>query len=221
MKKNFAMRIAACLLVVTMLSLCMVSYTYAKYTTGGKHQNSAQVANWGVKVNVALSDLFAAEYDAADVTVKASGSYNLLAPGTTKTTAAAVKIEGQPEVSTEIIPVVTVELDNWVVDGNYYCPIIFKVNDVAVATADNADDYEANIKAAIEKAIKGKNADGKYDPNSPDLAHVVNVTWEWPFETGGTPDEKAANNIKDTVLGDAATKATFTLNIVVTINQVD
>ena len=52
MKKNFAMRIAACLLVVTMLSLCMVSYTYAKYTTSDNATDSATVAKWGIVLTV-------------------------------------------------------------------------------------------------------------------------------------------------------------------------
>ena len=213
MKKNFAMRIAACLLVVTMLSLCMVSYTYAKYTTQGDDQNDAKVAAWGVNVAVELDDLFAAEYDAANGTVKAAGTYNLLAPGTKKT-AAAVKVTGTPEVSTEILPTVTVALNNWEVEGAYYCPLIVKVNNVAVATATDAATYAANIKAAIETAIKGVATDGKYAPNTDlsDKIGTVTVEWEWPFEV---------DDAKDTILGNADTKATFDLTIEVTVNQVD
>lgn len=219
MKKNFAMRIAACLLVVTMLSLCMVSYTYAKYTTADQDDNIAQVAAWGVNVDVELSDLFAGTYEAGNETVKAAGSYNLLAPGTTKTTVAAVKVSGTPEVSTEILPVVTVTLEDWEVDGVYYCPLEVTVGSTTLKGLDytSASDFATAIKDAIEAAIKGTDPTGKYDPLEDLSAEIgtVNVEWEWPFYVS------TDNDIKDTKLANAATKATFKLDIQVTINQVD
>lgn len=214
MKKNFAMRIAACLLVVTMLSLCMVSYTYAKYTTADNGIDAARVAKWGVTVDVALEDLFDPAYDTADGTVIASGAYDLLAPGTKSESLNAIVIKGTPEVATEILPTVTVNLDGWMIGGEYYCPLVVKVNGVAVATATDADTYEANIKAAIEAAIKGQNADGKYAANA-QLDHTVKVEWEWPFE---------GNDNLDTALGDQAAAgyaASFDITISVTINQVN
>lgn len=212
MKKNFAMRIAACLLVVTMLSLCMVSYTYAKYTTADTDNDVAQVAKWGVKVDVQLADLFDPSYDTDDGTVIAAGTYDLFAPGTTDNVAAALTISGQPEVATEVIANATITLTGWEVAGAYYCPIVVKVNDVAVATAATAADYAQNIKDAIEDAINGN-----YDAND-SLAKTVKISWEWPFSTS------VANDELDTALGDAAAEgnpAKFGIELTVTVNQVD
>lgn len=212
MKKNFAMRIAACLLVVTMLSLCMVSYTYAKYTTADTDNDVAQVAKWGVNVDVQLADLFDPSYDTVDGTVIAAGSYDLLAPGTTDNVAAALTISGQPEVATEVIANATITLTGWEVDSAYYCPIVVKVNGTPVATASNANDYAQNIKAAIEAAINGNYA------AKASLAKTVEISWEWPFSTS------VANDELDTALGNAAeagNPAKFGIELTVTVNQVD
>ena len=50
MKKNRMMRIAAFLLVAALLSICVVSGTYAKYTSTISGSDSARVAKWDIKV---------------------------------------------------------------------------------------------------------------------------------------------------------------------------
>ena len=230
MKKNFAMRVAACLLVVTMLSLCMVSYTYAKYTTGDKGSDKAQVAKWGVTVTAQLTDLFAPDYDVTDGTVQASGTYDLLAPGTKKQTNAALVISGTPEVATEIIPTVEVTLDKWVADGAYYCPLIvtIDVNDAvegakSVVLKGLSYNSEAEFATAIENAIVAaldEDCDAKDD-----LSKTVKISWEWPFgaDVEGWTENDGQTDIKDTILGNAAVTApaTFEIFLSVTINQVD
>lgn len=213
MKKNFAMRIAACLLVVTMLSLCMVSYTYAKYTTSDNSTDTARVAKWGVNVEVELSDLFEDAYlNGSDTTVESSVALtDLVAPGT-EGTLTAIKISGTPEVSTSIESVVDLVLDGWLVDGNYYCPLEFTIDTTTYKGLDyaSADLFEEAVETAIKNAIEET-----HNPNE-SIADEVKVAWSWAFDTN--------DDYKDTVLGDAAADgnaATVQLDIKVTVNQVD
>lgn len=48
MRKSKSMRMASGLLVVTMLSTCMISGTFARYTTQDNASDTARVAKWGV-----------------------------------------------------------------------------------------------------------------------------------------------------------------------------
>lgn len=57
MEKNRMMRLASALLILTLLTTCMISGTFAKYTTQATGEDTARVAKWGVTVNV-TSDLF-------------------------------------------------------------------------------------------------------------------------------------------------------------------
>lgn len=224
MKKNFAMRIAACLLVVTMLSLCMVSYTYAKYVTTDEASASAQVAKWGVQVHAELADMFAKGYDASNAavtsetgaTVWASGDYNLLAPGTEDQAAAALTISGTPEVAVKVDYVAEVTLTNWKIGANEYCPLVITVDVDGTAT-----DYEINgttiktvaeLEAAVEKAITDLAAE--YGPNK-DLAKSIIVSWSWAFD---------GDDAKDTALGDQAATtgaASFSIKVGATVTQLN
>ena len=59
MKKNTMMRIASVLLVAVLLSTCVISGTYAKYTSTVTTSDSARVAYWGFNsstVEIALFD---------------------------------------------------------------------------------------------------------------------------------------------------------------------
>ena len=53
MKKNIAMRVAAFLFILTMISTCAFATTFAKYTTKGEATDSARVAKWGVTISAA------------------------------------------------------------------------------------------------------------------------------------------------------------------------
>ena len=114
MKKNRAMRIAALLLVLTMMTSCFVGGTFAKYTTKGTGTDSARVAHWGVTIAHDNSIFYNAYKDTwttytADekvdtITVQTSTVDDVVAPGT-KGDLAAFDIGGTPEVdvpSTEL-----------------------------------------------------------------------------------------------------------------------
>ena len=86
MKKNKMMRIASVLLIVTLLSTCAISGTFAKYVVKGTGEAEAQVARWGIKISMDGDTLFSNKYVKSDtgrgVAVLAKGEYDVVAPGT-------------------------------------------------------------------------------------------------------------------------------------------
>lgn len=110
MKKNTMMRIASILLVVTLLSTCVISGTFAKYVTKAEGEDQARVAKWGVLVSID-GNLFADKYDATDeayledggeyAVVSANGD-QVVAPGTSAEQAdmaLVATVKGTPEVA--------------------------------------------------------------------------------------------------------------------------
>ena len=55
--KNYLMRIASILFIVTLISTCCVSGTFAKYVTSASASDTARVAKWGVSIS-GVSDGF-------------------------------------------------------------------------------------------------------------------------------------------------------------------
>lgn len=121
MKKNRMMRLASGLLVLTLLTTCVISGTFAKYTTQAGGSDTARVAKWGVEVSSA-GMLFAEEYDEKNagnsahadsktITVAsvnaANGQDSVVAPGTKNTAGLTFSITGKPEVAVKLDVVVT------------------------------------------------------------------------------------------------------------------
>ena len=87
MKKNKAMRLASALLVLTLLTTCAISGTFAKYTTSTTGTDKARVAYWGFdQAAETTSDLFAGEYTHVKASGEVDGVSNVVAPGTEKST---------------------------------------------------------------------------------------------------------------------------------------
>ena len=233
MKKNVMMRIASVLLVAVMLTTCVISGTFAKYVTSDSGSDNARVAKWGVVITpngTAFGTAYKAEdgkisatYAAATDSVNNDGtvdSKNLVAPGTGDTVA-AMNVTGKPEVDVNVSFDAQLQLENWVVDGYDYCPIIFTVegktyglNGLGV-DLDNGYDNIAILIAGVEKAIEDCSANYEANTNLATAANVPNVSWEWKFYVNDV------NDGKDTKLGDAATAATITLTVETTVTQVD
>ena len=227
MKKMKFMRIAAVMLILCLASTCAISGTFAKYTTSGTATDSARVAKWGVDVTAATSaTIFATAYDGNDGDVISSGTDKVVAPGTNGALS-DITITGKPEVKAQVSYAATVDLgDNWV-DSNskYYCPLVVTVNDTVINGIDqtSVENFENAIKNAIEGASK------TYDANtdlSTKTSEGVKVEWSWAIETGADAEAKAANNVKDTYLGNLAADADtsndpqITVTIVVSVTQV-
>ena len=157
MKKGMFPRIAAVMLMLTLLSTCVISGTFAKYTTNGKTSASARVAKWGVKITAEnggspFSTSYATDDEGAKVSasleqsVKAGGvnPEAVFAPGT-RGTLGSIGLTGTPEVAVKITydskDDTTKILDlgtGWKVsDGGEgteeYCPLVFIVKTVRAA----------------------------------------------------------------------------------------
>ena len=227
MKKNVMMRLACFLLVAVLISTSAISGTYAKYVTADNGADEARVAKWGVVIEADSFGMFEADYKTDDTTATFTGEYSvsaaagdrddLLAPGT-KGSFADIAITGTPEVAVDvaIVPTVTVS-DNWIVAGDFYCPVIITVGETKISGLNYTS--AAEFAEAIEDEIEGKSK--QYAPNT-DLGTIYNNTnldlaWEWPFYVSDD------NDVKDTALGDKAVAEDLTISIGVeiTVTQID
>ena len=208
MKKNKALTAAMSVLSLTMISMCAIGGTFAKYTSQDSANDTAKVAKWGVTVEVTGEDAFGTKYedaiDASGTKVVSADTDNVLAPGTNGTLG-SVTIKGTPEVMVDVSVSLDLELEGWAVDSTYYCPLVIgglKGNDYA-----SADLFEAAVEALVNKTANdvapGTTLDSTYD---------AELTWSWAF-TGN--DDK-----KDSKLGDAAS-ATIKATWSATVEQVD
>lgn len=111
MKKNNVMRVFSLLLALTLISVCAISGTFAKYVTKAEGQDQARVAKWGVLLTVDGNN-FADKYAATDEGyLDAEGEYSVVssvegqavvAPGTSSELIDAgmtATVKGTPEVA--------------------------------------------------------------------------------------------------------------------------
>ena len=227
MKKNKMMRAASALLVAVLLTTSVISGTFAKYVTEKTGFDTARVAKFGVEITAA-TDMFYSSYEdtfktyeaneqTAEIRVQAdSSNTDVVAPGTNGKLA-GFAVTGTPEVDVRVTYDATLELTNWVVDGDEYMPLVFKVNGKEYKICSETANI-ASLIAAVEEAIE--KSDAVYHTNT-DLSVVnddVTVEWAWPFSTGDF------NDAKDTKLGNAAVgdnAATVKLTVKTTIEQLD
>ncbi|MDD6102126.1 MAG: hypothetical protein PUB67_03365 [Clostridiales bacterium] len=229
---NKMMKAASVLAVVTMLTTGIVGGTFAKYATGATGADNARVAKFGVGIT-AESTSFGKSYKSADGTVSAvynastdsvnsSDNDKVIAPGTGDTVA-NIAISGTPEVDVKVTYDASITFnDKWVdANGNYYCPLVFTVNEVAIKGLD----YASTDAFAAAIATKIRSLEATY-PAGIDLstASAGDISWKWEYETGSNALERAENNIKDTYLGDQAAKgnaATISITIKAEVVQID
>lgn len=241
MMKNKAMRMAMGTGAAVLLTMGVISGSFAKYITSGNGTDSARAAKFGVEVT-ANGTMFASEYETDDKkgagaivnSVMSSGGEDdhVVAPGTNGMLAGTT-ITGKPEVAVKVSYEPALTLNGWEYvddDSNLsteYCPIIFKVGDKKYGIAGMKDSSGVvvtngstnieELKTAVEGAIKGysKNYAANTDL-SVATADCVNVSWEWAYS--GNSDEK------DTYLGDKASEnkaATVELSLITTVTQID
>ena len=219
-RSSMMVRLVAVLAVVMMFTMCFVGGTFAKYKTSKSGTDTATVAKWGVTVT-GEATTFAKEYakDNNSFTVAANtvvSTENVVAPGTGGNMA-VFSITGTPEVAVNVAFTGTLDLeDKWVdAEGDYYCPIEIKVDDITF----RGTDY--NSADAFEEAVETKIASYKQDYAArTDLSTIGGnapaISWKWAFEGN--------NDVKDTNLGKQAAEgnaATISLSVTVTVTQID
>ena len=205
--------------MLCLITTCAISGTFAKYTTSGSVTDTARVAKWGVTVaTVTDGNMFAKTYAknddsfTLDTNTVVHASNDLVAPGTTGTLT-SISVTGTPEVAVKVTYSATLELgENWMVDGNFYCPIVFKVGDTEIKQDDinnTATKLEDAVKAAIDAYTKSYAA-GTDLSAATDVA--PSISWTWAF---------SGDDAKDTALGNLATAPTIKLTVNVTVTQID
>ena len=212
MKNNRITRLAILVLALTMITLMIVSGTFAKYTSTATGSDTATVAKWSIKVgtgdgveiagssSTVSFDLFSTIKDEdggseADVAGKASGT----AVGSTSTTAKIIA----PGTSGSFDIIVKNESE---VNATY--SIAFESNNTSIPIEFSTDGTtwkstlsEANVtNAAI---------------NMNSAAQTKTVYWRWAY------DVSAARDTADTNLGVAAqtSPASVTLSATISATQ--
>ena len=230
MKKNIAMRVAAFLFILTMISTCAFATTFAKYTTKGEATDSARVAKWGVTISAAGGDKTTFEYnsstkDAEVAEITAENDVKLIAPGS-KVNFGSVIITGKPEVAVKVSFTIDVELTGWEIPKNKdeseeYCPLVFVVNDTKIMMDNNIktiDELEAAIEAAAAVIPSTQ-----YAANT-DLSSIapdgVSIYCYWDFNKNDVEGDYQSD-VKDTALGDLSSAPKVSLTLKCTVEQVD
>lgn len=227
MKKNIMMRLASTTAVMVMLTTCIVSGTYAKYTTSVEASDSARIAKWGIGAPADLDlELFATNaFD--DGKVLSSDDVNVVAPGTsheqtiklfTITGAAPevkydykVELTVEPEASTTIDVLDDIEGFKWTLKA-------------PGATDAESFDTFADLQAAVNGLSENNIAPNKLPNKFAVGANTMVIGWEWEFEVGDTDAAIAANDVVDTKAGDdsaAGSLDTFEITLSISATQVD
>ena len=223
MRKNKFMRAASGLLVAVLLTTCVISGTFAKYTTTSTGADSARVATWGFddKASIKLDNLFDKAYSNTDgnETVK-SVDADVIAPGTNGFATFQFKYSGAkatPEVGYTF---------NVSTDGSSIKDAIKKNSNIQWKLDDENWGTWDQMIADIEALDGNKAADTDkktpadyYAPNSLPTAfneknQTHTVSWQWKFDENN-------NDVTDTEMGNAADLADVTLKITITATQVD
>ncbi len=221
MKKNKMMRAASALLVLTLLSVCVISGTFAKYVTSVSGNDEARVAKWGfTQASISLDGLFK---DAYDTTVKSSDGAAVIAPGTTGS-----------------------KTFDFTYGGNGTAPEVSYTFDVSTDGSTIADDIKANTNiqwkldngtygtwddmiAAIEALSGDKSGTKTYGPNELPTAfkdkgaNTHTISWQWLIDDGSETKDAADNdqNVTDTNMGNKTDLDQVKIVVSIKATQID
>ena len=221
-KNNKKTTVIIALLLALIAILSFGGYTLSKYVTSGGSTGKAQVAKWGYTMEIDGSKLFGKNYkfddkaskvtkDTEGLTVKASGDYNVIAPGTTGSM--TFKIGGQAEVKALIAmginPIKDVTLEMQKADGGkiVYNPVkwTLKKNGVEIPGMKNTTLHE--VAGAFHDMIHNSASSVK-KPGDVLEDTTYELIWSWAYE--GDPEfPNITNDELDTILGRCAKDASY------------
>jgi cell division protein FtsL len=214
MKKNAMLKIAAILMVAVLLTTCAISSTFAKYTTRATSSTNARVAKWGVTVDADVfseTALFKNAYSSENGSVDLATDELGMAPGTKGSIDLDANIEGQPEVSGEVIVKVTFTIDDsWKLkDGStFHCPL-----KVSAGTKTNQT-FSASTKViTVEETFKFA-PDDKLDDKV-----TFPIAWEWAFANDGELTETETGDSYDAQVASGSAMPTLKVDLSITVVQ--
>lgn len=204
MKKNKMFILGLLTLFVAVLSLSLVSGTYAKYTSTTTGSDTAKVAKWSWEVNstdlpnatnLITFDLFNTIKDTADGSDESDVKSGLIAPGTKGSF--VLDIKNLSEVNGTIKVIVKVYHESHV----QYMPIELRIEGVDGTTNTTATESEKSVIFESNLTTLAMESGNKQ----------VTVNWQWQFESG--------HDDLDTQLGVA--EPNFTAECTLIFTQVD
>lgn len=221
-KNNKKTTVIIALLLALIAILSFGGYTLSKFVTSGGSTGKAQVAKWGYKMEIDGSNLFGKNYkydgvaskvikNADGLTVKASGNYNVIAPGTTGSM--TFTIEGQAEVKALIAMGITPEKDVTLEMQKAGGGKIM-YNPVKWTLIKNT-----KVLPGMEKTTLHEVAGAFHDITSNPVSSVkkpgdvlekttYELVWEWAYE--GDPEfPNITNDELDTILGRCANDKSY------------
>jgi len=225
MKKNVMMRIASTTAVLVMLTTCIVSGTYAKYTTAVEASDSARIAKWGIGAPATMEmELFAT--DAFDPDKVESKDDNVVAPGTShdatvtlfSITGAApevmydykVDMSVDPAASTTIAKLDSLEGFKWTL----------KAPDGTETSYKKFADLQDAVNGLSEENIAPNTLPTGFGTGT----NTMTIGWEWEFTDNTDDASMKTRDTADTAAGDAAaagTLDTFKITLKISATQVD
>ncbi len=200
-KKSKTIIVAAIVLMLCLITTCVVGTTLAKYTTSGSGNDSAQVAKWGVKIEIQGDKLFNNEYKNSDGAVTVKSTSDVVAPGTSGST--TFSISGTPEVSLRVSIDFVKNYDVFLKAGYTnsgiaageadYHPIEFTLKQVKNYSGEVDVELIKGTLDEIQAYLNNWSSNAKdYKPNTV-LDSTFELSWEWAF---------SQNDKADTILGD-------------------
>ena len=185
------------LIVLTILAVILLAFlggqAYAKYVSEVRGEGVAEVATWNFKVNGQSEQV--EEIKLASTCNNETLVNNKIAPGTSGSFDIIVDATGS-EVGINYNITFTEE-------ENKPQNLKFTYEDVEY---NSIEELESDLSGTI-------------DANEEDKTKTLNIKWEWPYETGESPEEIEGNDLVDTQ--DAKKISNYTFNVVVTGTQVE
>lgn len=183
MKKNRILIAGVITAFVALITLSLVSGTWAKYTSSVEGSDTARVAKWSfdganLEAKTIAFDLFSTSYDE---TVKSTDK--VVAPGTKGETTFELKNTGEVKANAQIV----LEITN---AGGI--PLTYKVDGVEKTVTDGKITFDA-VELGIGEAAK-----------------TITLTWEWPFERTNGDTEDTTLGIAGTATVTVKATVTFT-----------
>jgi hypothetical protein len=230
-KKNKVACLTSALLVLTLLTTCAISGTFAKYVTKTEGADGARVAYWGFDQPAELEfDLFDAEYDG---TVKSANGDNIVAPGTSKSTIVAFHYTDNgkkgitaPEVDYRF----TIDVDTYgstiELDANKSFKWTLERHDGFVEEFQTLDELVKAVESLAGTVTGSQVYEAGTLPeqftHDNEIPNSVKIGWKWDYEKlGVTKEEIAIQDMRDTAMGSAQALDNVHIAITITAEQVD
>ncbi len=232
--KNKMLRVASVAVVMTLLSTCALSGTFARYsTTSNGEGDTAYVAKWGVTINNSGNAVFVSEkQDDEGNKVVSSSEHKVIAPGMSGALYMPT-LSGTPEVAVSVTYAPELHLNGWGVavgeESIAYCPIYFVVNGHTHRFGDGVSDTnttyytsvqgEGSLEEGVTNAIS-KDAGTTYAAGT-DLSTKnedgTNAVVQWYWDLDGN------NDAYDTQLAsyEGTEGANIVLTVTTTVTQID